>query len=40
VRAFLEATIGPGQVDLEDHGYFPLPNQFQPKVLNAVNAIS
>ena len=40
VRAFLEATIGPGQVDLEDHGYFPLPNEFQPKVLNAVNAIS
>jgi phosphate transport system substrate-binding protein len=40
VRAFLEATIGPGQVDLEDHGYFPLPNQFQSKVLNAVNAIS
>jgi phosphate transport system substrate-binding protein len=40
VRAFLEATIGPGQVGLEDHGYFPLPNQFQSKVLNAVNAIS
>jgi phosphate transport system substrate-binding protein len=40
VRAFLEATIGPGQADLEDHGYFPLPNQFQPKVLHAVNAIS
>ena len=40
VRAFLQSTVGPGQADLEDHGYFPLPNQFQPKVLSAVNAIS
>jgi phosphate transport system substrate-binding protein len=40
VRAFLQSTVGPGQVDLEDHGYFPLPNQFQSKVLSAVNAIS
>ena len=40
VRAFLQSTLGPGQADLEDYGYFPLPNQFQPKVLSAVNAIS
>ena len=40
VRAFLQATVGPGQADLEDYGYFPLPNQFQSKVLSAVNAIS
>jgi phosphate transport system substrate-binding protein len=40
VRAFLQSTLGPGQVDLEDYGYFPLPDQFQPKVLSAVNAIS
>ncbi|MGO8941136.1 MAG: phosphate ABC transporter substrate-binding protein PstS [Mycobacterium sp.] len=40
VRAFLQATVGPGQTDLEDHGYFPLPNQFQSKVVSAVNAIS
>jgi phosphate transport system substrate-binding protein len=40
VRAFLQSTLGPGQANLEDYGYFPLPNQFQPKVLSAVNAIS
>ena len=40
VRAFLQSTVGPGQVDLEDHGYFPLPSQFQSKVLSAINAIS
>jgi phosphate transport system substrate-binding protein len=39
VRAFLQSTVGPGQAKLEDHGYFPLPNQFQSKVLGAVNAI-
>jgi len=39
VRAFLQATVGPGQIDLEDHGYFPLPNQFQSKVIGAVKAI-
>jgi phosphate transport system substrate-binding protein len=39
VRAFLQATVGPGQVDLEDHGYFPLPDQFQSKVISAVDAI-
>ncbi len=40
VRAFLQATVGAGQADLEDYGYFPLPNQFQSKVLSAINAIS
>ena len=40
VRAFLQSTLGPGQADLEDYGYFPLPNQFQSQVLSAVNAIS
>jgi phosphate transport system substrate-binding protein len=40
VRAFLQSTLGQGQADLEDYGYFPLPDQFQPKVLSAVNAIS
>jgi phosphate transport system substrate-binding protein len=39
VRAFLQSTLGPGQANLEDYGYFPLPDQFQPKVLSAVNAI-
>ena len=40
VRAFLQSTIGPGQLKLEDHGYFPLPADFQSKVAKAVNAIS
>lgn len=40
VRAFLQSTLGPGQADLEDYGYFPLPNQFQSKVLSAVNAMT
>jgi phosphate transport system substrate-binding protein len=40
LRAFLQSTVGPGQNRLEDYGYFPLPSQFQSKVLNAVNAIS
>ncbi len=40
VRGFLQSTLGPGQADLEDYGYFPLPNQFQSKVLSAVNAMS
>ncbi|BBX94888.1 phosphate-binding protein PstS 3 [Mycobacterium lacus] len=40
VRAFLQSTVGPGQVDLEDFGYFPLPEQFQSKVATAVNVVS
>ena len=41
VRAFLQSTVGPGQVDLTDNnGYVPLPPDFQSKVLSAVNAIS
>jgi phosphate transport system substrate-binding protein len=39
LRAFLQSTVGPGQDHLEDYGYFPLPSQFQSKVLSAVNAI-
>lgn len=40
VRAFLQSTIGQGQTDLEDFGYFPLPTEFQSKVSAAVNAIA
>lgn len=40
VRAFLQSTLGPGQAGLEDYGYFPLPDQFQAKVLSAANAIT
>jgi phosphate transport system substrate-binding protein len=39
VRAFLQSTVGAGQVGLEDYGYFPLPDQFQSKVAAAVNAL-
>lgn len=40
VRAFLQSTVTQGQVSLEDHGYFPLPDQFQARVADAVNAIT
>ena len=40
VRAFLQSTVGQGQADLEDFGYFPLPAEFQSKVASAVNAIA
>lgn len=40
VRAFLQSAIGPGQVGLSDNGYIPLPDQFQPKVSTAVNAVA
>jgi phosphate transport system substrate-binding protein len=40
VKAFLQATIGPGQVDLDKHGYIPLPPDFQSKVSTAVDAIA
>jgi phosphate transport system substrate-binding protein len=39
VRAFLQSAVGPGQAKLEDHGYFPLPADFQSKVSSAVDAI-
>ena len=39
VRAFLQSTIGPGQADLEDNGYMPMPADFQSKVSSAINAI-
>jgi phosphate transport system substrate-binding protein len=40
VKAFLQATIGPGQVDLDKHGYIPLPPDFQSRVSSAVDAIT
>jgi phosphate transport system substrate-binding protein len=40
VKAFLQSTIGPGQVDLDKNGYIPLPSSFQSRVSTAVNAIS
>lgn len=40
VRAFMQATIGDGQVDLDMYGYMPLPSSFQSKLAAAVNAIA
>lgn len=40
VRAFLQSTIGAGQIGLADNGYIPVPDQFKPRLSTAVNAIS
>ena len=40
VKAFLQAAIGPGQVELARNGYIPLPLDFQARVSSAVDAIS
>ncbi len=40
VKAFLQAAIGPGQVDLNKSGYIPLSPAFQARVSEAVDAIS
>jgi len=40
VRAFMQATIGPGQVGLDQYGSIPLPSSFQSRLTTAVNAIS
>jgi phosphate transport system substrate-binding protein len=40
VKAALQATLGPGQIDLDKNGYIPLPPDFQAKVMAAATAIS
>ncbi len=40
VKAFLQATIGPGQNGLADNGYIPIPDGFKSRLSAAVNAIS
>ena len=40
VEAFLQAAIGPGQVELAKTGYIPLSSEFQSRVSSAVDAIS
>jgi phosphate transport system substrate-binding protein len=40
VKAFLQAAIGPGQVDLNKSGYIPLSPDFQARVSSAVDAIT
>ena len=39
-RPLLQATLGPGQIDLDKNGYIPLPPDFQAKVSGAADAIS
>jgi phosphate transport system substrate-binding protein len=39
VKAFLQATIGPGQNGLGDNGYVPIPESFKSRLSAAVNAI-
>jgi len=40
VKAFLQAAIGPGQLELARSGYIPLSPDFQARVSSAVDAIS
>lgn len=40
VKAFLQAAIGPGQIELATSGYIPLSADFQARVSSAVDAIS
>jgi phosphate transport system substrate-binding protein len=40
VKAFLQATIGPGQNGLADNGYIPIPDSFKSRLSTAVNAIA
>ncbi|MEB3030198.1 phosphate ABC transporter substrate-binding protein PstS [[Mycobacterium] nativiensis] len=39
VRMFLKSTIGPGQFDLDQIGYVPIPDAFRPHLVTAVDAI-
>jgi phosphate transport system substrate-binding protein len=40
VRAFMQATLGPGQDGLAQHGTIPVPSSLQSKLATAVDAIS
>jgi phosphate transport system substrate-binding protein len=40
VRAFLQSAVGAGQNDLAANGYIPIPADFKPRLVAAVNAIS
>lgn len=39
VKAFMNAAIGAGQVDLDQYGYIPLPDSFRSKLRAAIDAI-
>jgi phosphate transport system substrate-binding protein len=40
VKAFLQSTIGAGQNDLVGNGYIPIPAEFKPRLVAAVNSLS
>jgi phosphate transport system substrate-binding protein len=40
VKAFLQAAIGPGQLELASIGYIPLSADFQSRVSTAVDALT
>lgn len=40
VKAFMQATIGDGQIGLDEYGYIPLPTTFQSKLVPVVNSIA
>ncbi|ORV14886.1 phosphate ABC transporter substrate-binding protein PstS [Mycobacterium celatum] len=40
VRAFLQSALGPGQNDVADKGYIPIPDEFKSRLSTAVNAVS
>lgn len=40
VKAFMQATIGDGQIGLDEYGYIPLPQTLQSKLTPIVNAIA
>jgi phosphate transport system substrate-binding protein len=40
VKAFMQATIGDGQIGLDEYGYIPLPSSLQSKLVSLVNGIA
>ncbi|CAM3113751.1 phosphate ABC transporter substrate-binding protein PstS [Mycobacterium intermedium] len=40
VKAFMQATIGDGQVGLDEYGYIPLPESIRQKLVPVVNSIA
>jgi hypothetical protein len=36
----MQSAIGPGQKNLIGAGYIPIPDEFKPRLLNSINAIS
>ncbi|CAM4210032.1 Phosphate-binding protein PstS 2 precursor [Mycobacterium basiliense] len=40
VKAFMQATIGDGQIGLDEYGYIPLPDSFRAKLIPVVDSIA